>query len=327
MKPVVWVTRKRGEKTVSYYDLHEYLIILRVVESISDEAGEVEFNLYNPSAKFADLFQKGDEIEVRLGYEGQNITKVGTYVVDDLIWSFPPDTLTVSGLVVDVVKQQVRTIKSRVWENATLAQIVQQIAAEASLRAVTTGIEGIKFKHIEQREMNDLNFLYNLASSYDCRMQIKGGYLYFESRDQLAQRPAVATLTRDDERLSAYKFRWKAFATYKSAKIKYFDPEKKRYFELEEVDPSTDSEQVLVLTQEVESIEQAQRIAKAQLRRHNRREITADFTLFGDTSFEAGMNIAIKGFHPLLDGVYTVTKVVHQVSRQGFITSLGCERR
>ncbi len=319
------ITRKRQGETLSFYDIQEYLISLRVSEKIAEEAGEFEATLDNTTRKFTDFFQQGDEVEVRIAYVGEPLALLGTFTVDELYWEYPPDTVTASGLAVDVRKKQIRTQKARAWEKVSLAQVVQEIASENGLQAVVSqDAEEIRFEHIEQKQISDLAFLNDLSKDYDYTLYIRGGWLYFESRG--TKKEASTTITRNNGDLKSYKFRWKTFSTYARVRVQYYDPEKKQFLEYEEVDPENQEGQTLVVIRDVVSVEQAKKIALAQLRRHNRRSITGEFVLAGNTSYSAGMNIRIAGFHKHIDGVYTVTGVTHRVSRSGFETVLAFER-
>ncbi|OPG98422.1 hypothetical protein B2I21_08715 [Chryseobacterium mucoviscidosis] len=69
----------------------------------------------------------------------------------------------------------------------------------------------------------------------------------------------------------------------------------------------------LKINEQVETVAQAQRLARNKLREQNKQAGLASFTLFGSVQFAAGVTIDVKGFGRY-DGKYIIVKSSHKVS-------------
>ena len=92
------------------------------------------------------------------------------------------------------------------------------------------------------------------------------------------------------------------------------------------VDPDVeDNGQEYQVKKRATSISEAQRIAKATLRKLNLRKMTGSLSLVGDTSLVAGVVINLKGFGSF-DGAFIIESASHSVSTSGYVTSLSVRR-
>ena len=73
------------------------------------------------------------------------------------------------------------------------------------------------------------------------------------------------------------------------------------------------------------SVSEAERIAKATLRKLNLRRVTGNLTLIGDTSLVAGVVIKLKGFGSF-DGNFFIDSASHNVGSGGYTTSISVRR-
>jgi phage protein D len=80
--------------------------------------------------------------------------------------------------------------------------------------------------------------------------------------------------------------------------------------------------QVLKVNRRVESLAQAEKVARGCLRRKNQQEITGNFTLMGDTILLAGLTANIKGFG-VFDGKYIIDEARHTYTKSaGYSTAI-----
>lgn len=92
------------------------------------------------------------------------------------------------------------------------------------------------------------------------------------------------------------------------------------------VDPDVeDNGQEYQVKKRATSISEAQRIAKATLRKLNLRKMTGSLSLVGDTSLVAGVVVELKGFGSF-DGRFYIESASHSVSTSGYVTSISVRR-
>ena len=133
-----------------------------------------------------------------------------------------------------------------------------------------------------------------------------GGYDFSSSSGSTGENP-----DRDLEELLTPDYR-----AQKNPAINYY-----RY-----TDPSVDSSgQEYRLRKRVTSKAEAERLAKATLRKVNLRRVTGSLTLIGDPSLLAGCVIACEGFGSF-DGNFIIESSSHDVSGSGYTTSLQLRR-
>lgn len=93
-------------------------------------------------------------------------------------------------LVEDVLQAARMSRRTKNWENATLAQIVGQVAGNIGLTPVTSGLDTNIGTQLQFNE-SDLQFLRRLLCRYDADLQVVGTELHATPRSQ-AQRNALA---------------------------------------------------------------------------------------------------------------------------------------
>ncbi|RMS10203.1 Tail protein D, partial [Pseudomonas coronafaciens pv. coronafaciens] len=106
------------------------------------------------------LPSRGADIEIYLGYEGQPLTRLGLYTVDDIESSGPPDTLVIRGKASDM-RGSGRTTRSGSWEDVSLQQIVNDVATRNSWKPVCN--VATKVPRADQLDESDYNFITRLA--------------------------------------------------------------------------------------------------------------------------------------------------------------------
>ena len=112
----------------------------------------------------------------------------------------------------------------------------------------------------------------------------------------------------------SWSFSSKTAGAYKAAKVQYHDPVKDETFEVEADDEDAEGTgRTLEINQKADNIGDAQKIARENLRKANKKEITGNITLMGDLRFVGGSNVKISGFGAF-GGEYVIEKATHSVS-------------
>lgn len=139
------------------------------------------------------LPQKGVELALFIGYIGESLVERGTFIVDYVSHSGPPDMVTVTAKSArssekngaddvaadDGAGDKFKAGKERSWDDMILADIVTQIAADQGVEPkISEALAEHYFKHIDQTE-SDAHFLTRLADELDAVATIKAGKLLF----------------------------------------------------------------------------------------------------------------------------------------------------
>ena len=138
-----------------------------------------------------------------------------------------------------------------------------------------------------------------------------------------ARTAAPAPAAEDSDKVDIYgtNFQDKAGTKTKGA-VK----QKAEYIEATFVDESVDETgQTYVLKKRCTSYAEAERLAKAKLRRLNLRQTTGSLTVIGDPELAAGSVIALQGFGGM-DGSFIIERAVHSMSEQGYRTELSLRK-
>ena len=90
--------------------------------------------------------------------------------------------------------------------------------------------------------------------------------------------------------------------------MKYKKGKEKAVIEATFVDPSKKEGQTLDVSEQCETVAEAERLARKKLREKNKEEVTAAFNLTGDTIYAAGQLVQLQHFG-VFDGKYIITRV------------------
>lgn len=273
----------------------------------------------------------GDEVTLTIQYEDTNtVLNAGRFQFDELEMSGSPNTARIKFIATDITKG-FRTNRNEAYENLTLKDIAETIAARHNL-SVVGEIPDIRFERQTQQEKSDLEFLSQLASDYGLLVKIENSNLIFYSWDELDSADETATLSytpnsSDVSDIRSYRFRMKSTDTYKSAKVSYFNPDTAEEIEEEVTDDKIKTGDDLVLTERAESPQQAKARAEEELRRANSEQLTGLINLYqGRGDAVAGTNWNLQGFGRL-NGKWQAEEVRHRlVPKSGWDCSIKVRR-
>ncbi len=293
-----------------------------------DESDSIELSLEDTDGRWWDAWYPvmGDQISLKIGYEGQPLVNCGDFEIDEIEIDGPPSQVRIRALASSVMKD-LRTHQGKAYEDTTLAGIAQAVADRHKLTVVGE-IEPIPITRVTQLHEEDLKFLKRVAREYGYAFNVRGDKLTFYRLDKLRAASSIQVIKVGD--LSKYGFRDKVKGTPKKATVSYHDPKKKEVLAYD-VDtngqvvskPSADS---LKLNTRAESPEQAQAKAKAAINHANDEATTATLNLWGNPKLVAGINVELEGFGKL-SGRYQVAKSRHDLSRSsGYTTEIEVRR-
>ncbi|WP_070415018.1 phage late control D family protein [Pseudomonas lundensis] len=304
--------------------INDRLMMLRITDKPGMESDEFELRI-DDRDQLVTLPKRGAKIEAYLGYAGRSLTRVGSYTVDEVEVSGPPDTITIRGKAGDM-RGSGKTTRSGSWEGVPLAQIVRDVAARNGWNPVCS--VQTKVVRIDQNNESDFNFITRLAKQYDCTAKVGDGKLLVMPRNgnQGASGKALSAVTITRADVSRYSFRLGDRGTQQAVKTKHQDPKTGvlKVVELDNED-SPDGLPAVHTDRHIYPNESAARqAAKARLAAFNRSTAAVRLEMFGRTDLFAERQINAQGFKPGLDGEYLVDSVEQVFTQSGWTTTVEC---
>uniref|UniRef100_UPI0035D04EEA contractile injection system protein, VgrG/Pvc8 family n=1 Tax=Bartonella sp. CL26QHWL TaxID=3243520 RepID=UPI0035D04EEA len=133
---------------------------------------------------FLDIPLIGTVISIKLGYEGGKNRDMGSYLIDEISVSSPPQSLSVTGRAASM-NTSYRTPKSQSYHQQTLGSIVQEIAERNGYTPkVDPSLAKIVVRHIDQTSESDMAFAARLAGEYDAVAKPVDGKLVLAKRGE-----------------------------------------------------------------------------------------------------------------------------------------------
>jgi phage protein D len=158
------------------------LLALTLTEKREDEADELELTLDDGDGKL-DIPAAGATLRVFLGWESGDgvpigLVDKGTFHVDEASWSAPPDVINVRGRSAKFT-DVFRVRRERAYVNATLAQVLGDIAAANGLTARIDAALGAQTVTLGHGAISDAALLNRLGKRFDATATIKADFLLF----------------------------------------------------------------------------------------------------------------------------------------------------
>jgi len=299
-------------------------------DNASGTADSISISLKDDAGKWIGPWapEQGDKIIASIlttnwRFEGDSQKLVcGTFIVDEPEYSGRPRILTLNAVALPPNNDFRDTDKSRTWNKATLQKIAANIASDAGLTLYYDTSKTVTISYLEQSEQPDCAFLTDLCEKYGLALKIYNDKIVIFSEQEYEAKPKVGTITETlAENWAAKKTLTKT--GYDACVVAYTLPSSgnKLQFELK---PYGTSNKILRINKDVASVAEAEIVAKAELRKANKKQYTMSFALPGNVYLVAGFTVIVSGFGKF-DGRYYIDKAEHNVS-DGFTTSIDVHR-
>lgn len=313
-------------------DISEFLLSVDYTDNTSDESDEVSFTVEDTDGFWRSdwMPKKGDKLTMSIGYDAEMLD-CGTFTVDEIEYSGPPDTVSIRALAASVASP-VRTKTSKAYEKQTLRQIAQEIAGKYGFKVIDnnsdkSALDEIQIERITQSRESDLAFLKRVAEDYGIMFSLRDTNLVFTSVFDIEKGDAVGKIDRKE--LLSYNVKDTAVSTYKEAQVKHTSPKQNKVIESkvatkfmydgEGKGPESKSEDTLEVRVKADNPKQAEKKARAKLHKANSKEKEGNFTIIGNTKLVAGNNFELTGMGGL-SGKWNITKSAHKIDRGGYTT-------
>jgi hypothetical protein len=292
--------------------------------SMTDEAGwqsdRFEFSIDDRGGTVA-MPATGARLEVSLGYRETGLAPLGAFVVDEVVISAPPMTMTVRAKAADM-RRTLKEARTRAWHETTFGAIVAAIAGENGYAArVSPDLADIPIPHLDQTAESDINLLTRLAEQYGATVKAANGALLVVPRGlgKTASGRILPAIALTPAELMRWSVTLAERGKYAAVQAQYRDLASGRDVPVT-VGEAPTGQPVYVLRTPYPDTAQAQAAARAKLEALERGKSSVDLTLIGRTDVMAETWITLQGFRPGADGTWWLTRVEHRLDRSGFST-------
>lgn len=239
--------------------------------------------------------------------------------------------------------------RTRSWEGYTIQKIAQDIANNAGMQLNFSSKDNPTLERVEQTEQSDLAFLDKLCQDNGLSLKVTDNQIViFDMADMEATEPSLIfvrpTMKGLDTSVSidvnsndmnsestlkrlkptSWRFTSSVRDVYKSCTVEHSQGKKKAKISATFTDPNKTEGKILLVKKDVKSVEEAERMARKELREKNKDEVTGSITCMGDTNLSAGLTVTVKGFGKF-DGKYILSQVKHSLG-SGYTCSVDLRR-
>jgi phage protein D len=305
------------------------LISLTLTEKIEGGADELEITLANHDGAMAPV-RRGVKIALRLGWaEGAEVTPglvdKGTFLVDQIEKSGPPDQVRITARSADLTKRMARR-RDKGWKGKTLGAIVAEVARANGLTPkVHPDLAPIPVPSAEQAAKSDMAFIRDLGRRHDAVATVKDGKLLFMpiGADATAGGTAIPGLTLRRRDNSRFTFTIADREDNDGAQATWHDRGSARKRTVTEGGGKNPKR----IKRGFASEGEAKAAARAEARRAKRGQYTFGYDMaLGDADCSPNRKVTLTGFDSEIDGIrWLIKQVSHTLDGSGFRTRLEME--
>ncbi len=343
---------KIGDKDVTRR-FQDRLIELTLTDNCGFEADQLDIELDDTDDKL-DLPEKGVRLSLSLGWAHSGVVDKGTYKVDELEHTGPPDRLTIRARSA-VMDGGLTTRRENSYVGKTLSEVVQAIALRNRLRwLVGKKLADLVIAHVDQTGESDANFLSRLAKEFDAIATVKNGTLLFIPAGEPTSGSGLVLPTVSITRASGdtHTFSIADRENYNGVKAYYQDTRAGVRGEVvvdasnatvtkekpdngkgkgkkkpATVEANPNPENVKVLRHTYASKANAERGARGEWRKMQRGVASFTITLArGRAELFPSLHAQVKGWKQQIDNTaWTIGRIIHRLNSNGFTTTIELE--
>ena len=291
----------------------DYIEGFSYVDNASGTADTVTLKLNNKSGKWSGSWipVQGDSVKTIIkltnwNKEGDNrVFDCGYFLIDDLSFSGPPSTASIGGISTPINTDFNVTKKNKTWQKTTVKGILSSMASSAGIGLYFSG-QDYTIDEIEQSDQEDVNFAFQLCSSYNLAMKLYNRKIVVFDQVEYEKKDASLTIRRAD--VESYSIIKGMTRQYDGVSISYTDGIANKTLSYKFM--LKEGTRILKLNEKASSLQDAEVKAKAKLLEHNRACQTMSVTVKGDTKYISSKCVKVSGFGKL-DGKYYIDSVTH----------------
>ncbi|EMN1928352.1 late control protein [Burkholderia ambifaria] len=300
--------------------IQDRVLEIRAIDKPGLDADECTITLDDRDGRI-DFPPKGATLKVSIGWEGQGLSMLGEYAVDEVGVRGPPASVVIRGKPANM-RATSKTQRYGSWSNAKLADIVGDVARRNKWSAACD--VDVVVPRIDQFGESDLHFITRVARQYGATATVKAGKLIVLPRGggkSASGKPLpIVTLTPDD--LIDYDINFPDRTSFAAVRTKVHDRKTGKKIDLTIPNPDAPPGASAVHTERhaFASPEAAKAGATSRLATLNRHTSTSRITMRGRADLSAEKTIALKGFKKGVDGEFLIESVEHAYASRGWNT-------
>lgn len=299
------------------------LIRLRVTDESGTRSDTCEITLDDRGKRIA-WPRHGANLQLSLGYKNLGLNPMGSYIVDEISHSGPPDTMTIRAKAADMIAS-LKAPKTRQWENQSLGQIVDHIAGEHTLNPrVSEALDNIVIPHIDQTEESDVHLLTRLARQYDAVAKPANGFLLFvvKGEAKAASGQNLTPVVINKTQLIQHRMNQADRGKYAAVRTFWHDVSDGNRKPI----VTSEDKPLYTIRESFPDAAQAADAGSAKLKVLQRGEATLSLTVIGNTQIQAEAPLIVSGLRGPIDGQWLIKRAEHQLdASQGLTTRLDAE--
>ncbi|MDM5278797.1 contractile injection system protein, VgrG/Pvc8 family [Paenibacillus silvae] len=314
-------------------DIAPYLMDFTYNDGYSGQGDDITIQLDDRDRKWIKAWvpYTGDEIKADIlmyhwDKQGEKLKlPCGKFYLKSFTYSGKPDTITMEASALPVEGNKSKQEKrSKSWEKTNLKTVAAEIAKRAKLSLAYEAAANPSYERLDQSEETDFEFLLGIAVKEGITLKVSGSRLVLFNEEKFEKAAAAFDIVYGKDDILSYDFECNSeSAAYGSCEVVYTIPKTKKepaktikgVYKL----PNAGDMPVLRVNKSVETVAEANRLAKNSLREQNKKAGRARLTLSGHTRYAAGLTINVKGWG-FFDGKYIIEAVNHRISANAAYT-------
>lgn len=319
MKPAFRMSVDGTDRTS---DIAERLISLKIKDQAGFRSDSLSLVLDDADGVI-ELPRKGAVVEVSLGYEETGLKSFGKFTVDEVEVSGPPAAMVIRAKAADM-RQGLKELKSRSWDQVTIGDLVKSIAVEHELVArVAPNYAETLIEHIDQTDESDMNLLTRVAKDRGGLIKVADNNLVMvpisEAKTVSGKKLEAVTINYDDN--ARWSVTFPDRGRYLSVVAYWGDIESGA---LQEVIAGK-GDPVFRIRNPYPTQSEATEAAKSKLKALNHSEAKLSVTLPGNPALLAETPLSLVGFRRGIASAWVVGSATHSYSRSGYTVSVQAE--
>jgi len=305
-------------------DITDLLSARLISLNISDETGLVSDKaeiLLDNRDNILDIPPRGTTLKIYLGYDKENLSLMGSFIVDNISLSSPPSKLRIIAKASygndKNLSNKIRSPKNRSWHEYSLVGIISKIATEHKFTSlIDEYFEQIYIAHIDQTNESDLSFLTNFARDYDAFIKFVAGKLIFAKKNKGATITGkeLPKLELSENQITSWRLNILDRGKFGKVIAKYHDFATAKEKKVTIGNDEQDYEMRYTFTDQNRALE----AAKAKLAEFERGITKLEISLPGNPILSAQSKIIIPDIKYLKDKEWIIEAITHDINDQGY---------
>jgi phage protein D len=305
-------------------DITDLLSARLISLNISDETGLVSDKaeiLLDNRDNILDIPPRGTTLKIYLGYDKENLSLMGSFIVDNISLSSPPSKLRIIAKASygndKNLSNKIRSPKNRSWHEYSLVGIISKIATEHKFTSlIDEYFEQIYIAHIDQTNESDLSFLTNFARDYDAFIKFVAGKLIFAKKNKGATITGkeLPKLELSENQITSWRLNILDRGKFGKVIAKYHDFATAKEKKVTIGNDEPDYEMRYTFTDQNRALE----AAKAKLAEFERGITKLEISLPGNPILSAQSKIIIPDIKYLKDKEWIIEAITHDINDQGY---------